>query len=231
MDCGENVDDCRLLLPGGQLPLLQRLSRLGKPVITVLIGGRPYEMAEVELHSHAIIQAFYPGLTGGEAIARLLFGEIEPAGRLSVTLPDSVGQLPVAYNAKDSYRRCTYYNGQPPRYEFGCGLTYTGFGYELVSAGEQAVTVRVTNSGSRPGWAVPQLYLHRTQGVVTARKQLWAFDKRLLAPGEVWEVRLPIPEEALMQYDWSMVHRRIPGNIRWFVKDCGETHLCGDFVV
>ena len=231
MDCGENVDDCCLDLPGGQLTLLRGLSRMGKPVITVLIGGRPYAMEEIDLYSHAIVQAFYPGLTGGEAIAKLLFGEIEPAGRLCVTLPDHVGQLPVAYNAPDSYRRCTYYNGRPPRYEFGCGLTYTRFVYEPVSADASAVTVRITNTGTRPGWAVPQLYLHRTQGIATSRISLWAFDKRLLAPGEIWETTLPIPEEALMQWDLCMHRRRIPGRIEWFVKDCGETHLSGVFVV
>lgn len=230
MDCGENVDDSLLRLPGGQLELLQLLRETGKPVITVLIGGRPYEMGELE-DSGAIVQAFYPGPTGGEAIAKLLFGDIEPAGRLSVTLPDHVGQIPVAYNAKDSYRHCAYYRGEKPRYFFGSGLTYTAFGYELVSADSAAVTVRITNTGSRPGWAVPQLYLHRTQGVVTSRMALCAFDKRLLAPGEYWEVRLPIPEEALMQWDWSMVQRRIPGRIEWFLKDCGETHLSGDFTV
>ena len=231
MDCGENVDDCRLDLPGRQTELLWALERTGKPVITVLIGGRPYAMEEIERHSGAIVQAFYPGLTGGEAIAKLLFGQIEPAGRLSVTLPDHVGQLPVAYNAKDSYRRCAYYNGQPPRYEFGHGLTYTRFRYEPVSADGSAVTVRITNTGTRPGWAVPQLYLHRTQGVVTSRVQLCAFGKRFLAPGESWETRLTIPEEALMQYDWSMVQRRIPGRIEWFVKDCGERYLSGEFTV
>ena len=231
MDCGENVDDCRLELPGWQFQLLQGLSQLGKPVITVLIGGRPYGMEDFEHYSDAVIQAFYPGLTGGEAIAKLIFGDIEPAGRLSVTLPDHVGQLPVAYNARDSYRHCTYYNGKPPRFSFGSGLTYTSFRYAPVSADSDGVTVRITNTGSRPGWAVPQLYLHRTQGVVTSRVQLCAFDKRLLSPGETAELRLSIPEEALMQFDWSMVQRRIPGRIAWFVKDCGETHLSGEFTV
>lgn len=230
MDCGENVDDCRLHLPGRQVELLRALRSAGKPVITILIGGRPYAMEDLEC-SDAMIQAFYPGLTGGEAIAKLIYGDIEPAGRLCVTLPDHVGQLPVAYNTRDSYRRCAYYNGQPPRYSFGDGLSYTTFGYSLISADEHAVTVRVTNTGARPGWAVPQLYLHRTQGVVTSRTQLWAFGKRLLSPGESWETTLAIPEEALMQYDWNMHRRRIPGRIRWFIKDCGETYLCGAFTV
>ncbi len=231
MDCGENVDDCRLRLPGAQLELMGMLHKMGKKVITVLIGGRPYEMEAIERYSDAIIQAFYPGLTGGEAIAKLIFGGIEPAGRLSVTLPDFVGQVPVAYNAKDSYRRCAYYNAPLPRYRFGAGLSYTEFGYELVSASQEAVTIRVTNTGSRPGWTVPQLYLHRTQGVVTSRLQLCAFCKRFLRPGETAECTLSIPAEALMQWDWEMKQRKIPGNIDWFLEDNAETKLQGSFLV
>lgn len=231
MDCGENVDDAVLQLPGCQLEMLSLLRHQnpGKPIITVLIGGRPYEMLHIPGMSDAVICAFYPGLTGGEAIAKLIFDEIEPAGRLSVSLPDTVGQIPVAYNAKDSYRYCAYYRGGLPKYTFGMGLSYTSFGYELVRADEHAVTVRVTNTGARPGWAVPQLYLHRTQGVVTSRRQLCAFDKRRLSPGETVELTLPIPAEALMQWDWSMKLRRISGKIEWFVRDCGETFLSGDF--
>ncbi len=231
MDCGENVDDCKLKLPGRQIELLQALSALGKPLVSVLIAGRPYEMQDISERSTAIVQAFYPGLTGGEAIAKLLFGDIEPAGRLSVTLPDFVGQVPVAYNAKDSYRRCAYYNAQTPAYRFGAGLSYTAFDYELISADETAVSLRITNTGNRPGWAVPQLYLHRTQGVVTSRFQLWAFDKRFLNPGEGVELTLPIPAEALMQWDWDMNQRRIPGNIDWFLEDNAETKLQGQFQV
>ena len=229
MDCGENVDDDRLELPGRQTELLWALRAMGKPVIAVLIGGRPYAMGQLD--ADAIIQAFYPGLTGGEAIAKLLFGEIEPAGRLSVTLPDHVGQLPVAYNAKDSYRYCSYYRGGRPKYQFGDGLSYTRFRYTIRNGDREGVTVGITNVGDRPGWAVPQLYLHRTQGVVTSRFQLCAFEKRLLAPGETAEVTLSIPEEALMQWDLTMRQRLVPGRIEWFVRDCGETMLEGEFTL
>ena len=229
MDCGENVDDYLLELPGRQKELLWALRAMGKPVIAVLIAGRPYAMGELD--ADAIVQAFYPGLTGGEAIAKLLFGDIEPAGRLSVTLPDHVGQLPVTYNAKDSYRYCAYYRGERPKYQFGDGLSYTRFRYAICSGDRAGVTVAITNVGDRPGWAVPQLYLHRTQGVVTSRTQLCAFDKRLIAPGQTVEVTLPIPEEALMQFDWSMRQRLVPGRFEWFVRDCGETWLEGEFTV
>ena len=235
MDCGENVDDCHLRLPGGQLELLRALKAAGKRVVTVLLGGRPYEMAELDACSDAILCCFYPGLTGGEAVARLLFGSAEPAGRLSVSLPDHVGQLPVYYNAKDSYRPGAYYNAGRPRYGFGCGLSYTAFAYTLVAPpapDRLAVTFQVQNTGDRPGWAVPQLYLHRTQGAVTSRvRQLCGFEARRLEPGEAATLTIPIPPESLMQWDAAMVQRRLPGRIQWFLGDSGETYCEGVFVL
>ncbi len=235
MDCGENVDDCRLKLPGDQLELLRRLHESGKKVVTVLIGGRPYEMEEIHRYSDAIFLCFYPGPNGGDALAKLLFGEAEPAGRLSVSLPDHVGQLPVCYNAKDSYRPGAYYNDSGPRYVFGSGLSYTSFSYGLEAAPEgncREIRFRVTNTGSRPGWAVPQLYLHRTQGVVTSRiRQLCGFCKCLLQPGESRQLTIPIPEESLTQWDWELKQRLIPGKIQWFLCDSGETLLEGEFTL
>lgn len=232
MDCGENVDDCHLRLPGGQTALLEALHAAGKRVITVLIAGRPYEMARIEACSDAVFCCFYPGPAGGEVLTELLFGKTEPAGRLSVSLPDHVGQLPVYYNARDSYRPGAYYNAARPRYGFGCGLSYTSFAYSLPEASEKGVRFSVTNTGERYGWAVPQLYLHRTQGVVTSRvRQLCGFYKVLLAPGECRRITIPIPEEALCQWDLEMKLRRIPGRIRWFLCDSGETLLDGEFVL
>lgn len=235
MDCGEGVDDGRLRLPGDQLKLLKALKEAGKTVVTVLICGRPYEMAEITEYSDAIFCCFYPGPTGGEAAAKLLFGACEPAGRLSVSLPDSVGQLPVYYNPKDSYRAGSYYNASGPRYRFGSGLSYTTFAYTLKASPEkdalQAV-FSVTNTGNRPGWTVPQLYLHRTQGMATARiRQLCGFQKVLLQPGETKTVTIPIPEESLMEFDASMKPVLTPGRMEWFLGDSGQTYLQGDFTL
>ncbi len=232
MDCGENVDDCCLQLPGDQLELLRRVHESGKKVITVLLGGRPYEMEQIHRRSDAIFCCFYPGPTGGNALAKLIFGYAEPAGRLSVSLPDRVGQLPVYYNHKDSYRPGAYYNAQRPRYGFGCGLGYTTFSYALESAGPGGISFQVTNAGSRPGWAVPQLYLHRTQGVVTSRtRQLCGFRKTLLNPGEAAVLTVPIPKESLMQWDLTMTERLLSGRIQWFLCDNGETKLEGEFTI
>ncbi len=235
MDCGENVDAALLRLPGDQLALLRRLRGTGKPVATVLIQGRPCEMEDVDACSDAIFCCFYPGLTGGDALAKLLFGEIAPAGRLPVSLPDRAGQLPVYYNGKDSYQNMRYYDVGRPRYAFGCGLTYTRFVYTLVSApgdGGLAVTAAVRNAGERTACAVPQLYLHRTQGAVTSRiRSLCAFDKLELAPGQEKTVRLEIPQESLVQWDARGREVLPPGKIEWFLRDGGEELLRGEFLI
>ena len=239
MDCGENVDAGRLRLPGGQLALLRRMKESGKPVVTVLIAGRPYEMEEVRRWSDAIFYCFYPGLTGGEALARLLFGEAAPSGRLPVSLPDHVGQLPVCYNYKGSYQGMRYCDGDRPQDTFGSGMGYSRVGWHLVKAPEGngeldglSVTFTVRNFGERSTCAVPQLYLHRAQGVVTSRKRaLCAFSKAWLSPGEEKTLTLAVPRDALGQWDAGMEFVIPPGRIEWFLCDGGITFLEGAFTV
>lgn len=242
MDCGENVDASCLDLPGEQLTLLTRLKETGKPVVTVLIQGRPYRMETIDAHSDAIFCCFYPGPTGGEALAELLFGRHAPAGRLPVSLPDHAGQLPVYYNYKDSYRGMTYYDSKDrPRYSFGCGLTYTSFSYRLLESPKDAETekvdcltlsISITNTGSRPASAVPQLYLHRLQGVATSRvRALCDFQKVALTPGQTREVALTISREALSQWGAGMQRQVPPGKIQWFLEDNGQIYLTGELIL
>lgn len=128
MDCGEGIDTADLELPGLQNRLAEALAQTGKPVITVLIQGRPYAVSEIEKYSKALLCAFYPGIQGGKAIVEILFGGICPSGHLPVSLPRHVGQLPVYYNYKDSYQAMNYYNmPEGPLYPFGYGLSYTVF--------------------------------------------------------------------------------------------------------
>ena len=235
MDCGENVDAALLRLPGDQLELLRRLRGTGKPVVTFLIQGRPYETEEIDACSDALFCCFYPGLTGGEAAAKLLFGDLAPAGRLPVSLPDRAGQLPVYYNYKDSYQGMRYYDTPRPRYPFGWGLTYTRFTYALASApeeGDLSLSFTVRNAGERTACAVPQLYLHRTQGAATSRvRALCAFGKTELAPGQEKALRLDIPRESLTQWDARGRTVLPQGRIQWFLRDGGEDLLQGEFFV
>ena len=235
MDCGENVDAALLRLPGDQLELLRRLRGTGKPVITVLIQGRPYEMADIDACSDGIFCCFYPGPAGGTALARLIFGEAAPAGRLPVSLPDRAGQLPVYYNYKDSYQGMRYCDGARPRYAFGGGLTYTRFACELLSPPREdrpALDFTLRNTGERRACAVPQLYLRRTQGIAVSRvRALCAFDKAELAPGEERAFRLDIPRESLTQWDGKGREVLPPGRMEWFLRDGGEDLLRGSFVL
>ena len=241
MDCGEGVDAAALRLPGGQIELLRALKRAGKPVVTVITAGRPYAMGEIDALSDALLYAFYPGPEGGEAIARIICGGAEPSGRLPVSLPDSAGQLPVYYNYKDSYAAMRYYDAAKPRYFFGCGLSYTRFELEKKSSPEGAVErgagctlsvrVAVRNAGARDGAAVPQLYIHRAQGIATSRaRQLADYKKLRLRAGESAETELTIPPEALRQWDGE-AYVTPPGKIEWFVCDGGETLLSGEFTL
>jgi beta-glucosidase len=152
MESGEGYDRATLNLPGVQEELLERIVALGKPVILVLIEGRPLSVNWAADHVPAILDAFYPGEEGGKAIASILYGEYNPAGRLPVSLPRSVGQLPIFYGDQ----RPDYVDlASAPMFPFGYGLSYTTFAYDHL-----VVTADITNTGKRSGDEVVQLYLH-----------------------------------------------------------------------
>ena len=233
MDCGEGIDSCSLRLPGVQIPLLRKLKEAGHTVVTVLIGGRPYEMEEIDRYSDAIICSFYPGPQGGNALARLIFGEIEPAGRLAVSLPDTVGQLPVYYNGKQSYGAMEYADRhKKPRYTFGGGLSFTTFSYNVLHAPtseDSTLAIRIQNTGERHGWAVPMLFLRRMSGIAVARNlQLAAFDKIYLAPEQSTEVTLRITAESLEQCGDDGKNRLVHGKFHWYLRDGFNTKADGE---
>ena len=236
MDCGEGVDSASLRLPGVQLALLRRLKEAGHTVVTVLIAGRPYEMAEIERCSDAILCCFYPGPLGGETIARILFGDLSPSGRLAVSLPDTVGQLPVYYNSKQSYEAMKYGDGTPKaRYAFGWGLSYTAFSFRVLrapTAQEPSLTLAVRNAGERAGDAVPMLFLRRTRGIAVARvRQLAAFARIHLEPGEESELTLRIGEESFLQCDENGRERAVPGRFSWYLWEGTEDRASGEFTI
>ena len=160
-------------------------------------------------------------------------GETEPVGRLCVSLPDTPGQLPVYYNGKDSYRPGAYCDRGRPKYGFGSGLSGTQFAFvplEIPTKEKRQLVLRVTNTGSRPGWTVPQLYLHRTQGITTSRiRQLCGFATGRLAPQESRVFAIPIPERSLVQWDPEERPVIPGGKIEWFLCDSGKDCLTGNF--
>ncbi len=194
---GEGFDRSELDLPGNQEQLLEAVVATGKPVVLVLENGRPLTIGWAKAHVPAILEAWYPGEFGGKAIAETLFGDNNPGGRLTITFPRSVGQLPDFYNS-DPSRRYKYVddNGRP-LFPFGFGLSYTTFRYDHLavqppSGQEQRrcqVTVDVTNTGDREGDEVAQLYVHEdVSSVETPRRSLAGFSRIHLKPQETQTV-------------------------------------------
>ncbi len=204
--CGENKSRSSLELPGRQLDLLQAVVATGKPVVLMLINGRPLSINWADKHVPAILEAWYPGSQGGKALAEVLFGDYNPGGKLTVTFPKTVGQIPFNFPYKPASQIDGGHNkglkGNMSRvngalYPFGYGLSYTTFEYSdlHLSASSitphQSVTVtcKVTNTGKCAGDEVVQLYTRDVvSSVTTYEKNLRGFERVSLAPGETKEV-------------------------------------------
>ena len=197
MECGETVDRATLDLLGVQNELLSKLKETGKPLVTVLIHGRAMAVQHAAGVSDALLTCFYPGEQGGPALCDVLFGRVEPTGRLPVTFPRSAGQLPAVYTRGRSAVSDYVDQSALPLFPFGSGLSCTQFSYEkieldrikipvadLQSGGLISVTVTVRNIGDREGTETVQLYLHdEVCSVVRPVRELKAFGKVRLAPG------------------------------------------------
>ena len=206
MDCGEGVDSASLKLPGLQHELAAEIFATGTPVVTVVTAGRPYAIPDIAEGTDALVYAFYPGPWGGRAIAELLFGDVNPSGRLPASLPLSAGQLPCYYNKKD-YGADLRYCDSPsaPLYSFGYGLSYTSFEIKNFHADRNGMHFTIKNIGERGGYAVPMLYISWLKGDVTPReKELKAFAKVWLEPGESKNVVLSLGEQALHRWNKKM---------------------------
>jgi beta-glucosidase len=188
---GEANDYASLILPGYQQKLLEAICAVGKPVVLVLQSGRPYNLSYASQHCKAILVNWLPGQEGGYATADVLFGDYNPAGRLPMTFPKDVAQLPLYYNFKTSGRQYAYVD-MPfyPLYPFGYGLSYTTFNYSDLKTsvnddGSVTVTATVTNTGNVAGDEVVQLYVTDMYASVKTRvTELKDFARVTLAPGE-----------------------------------------------
>jgi beta-glucosidase len=207
-------------LVGEQQALFDALRALGKPIAVVLINGRPASTVEIAAKADALIEGWYVGEQGGNAVADVLFGDVNPGGKLPVTIPRSVGQLPMFYNAKPSARRGYLFDTVAPLYPFGYGLSYTSFevGAPRVSAdrigvdGSVTVSVPVRNTGSRAGDETVQIYVHqRVSSVTRPIKELKAFERVTLSPGESKTLSFLLTPEAFRMWNVSMQRVVEPG--------------------
>lgn len=211
---GEGASRSDLRLPGEQLKLLAAVVATGKPFVVVTMSGRPLELGEVVASAPAILHAWYGGTRGGTAVARALFGDVNPGGKLPVTWPRSVGQVPIYYahntthGPKDQAKR--YWDiPSSPQFEFGYGLSYTRFeiGAPVVTGsvtptGKATVTTSVANAGSRAGDEVVQLYIHQRAGRASRPvRELKGFQRITLQPGERRTVSFTLGENSVKYWN------------------------------
>ena len=231
--CGENKSRTSLDLPGRQLQLLQAIQATGKPVVLILINGRPLSINWADKFVPAILEAWYPDSKGGMALADILFGDYNPGGKLTVTFPKTVGQIPFNFPCKPSSQIDGGKNPGPTGnmsringalYPFGYGLSYTTFEYSdlditprVITPNESAtVRLKVTNTGKRAGDEVVQLYIRDVlSSITTYEKNLAGFQRIHLEPGEAQELSFTIDRKHLELLDADM---------KWVVEP-------GDFVL
>jgi beta-glucosidase len=235
---GESFDRSNLDLPGNQAQLLEAVVATGKPVVLVLENGRPLTIGWAKEHVPAILEAWYPGEFGGKAIAETLFGENNPAGRLTITFPRSVGQLPVFYNSDPSRMRKYVDDDGKPLFPFGFGLSYTTFRYDHLAAqppapgggGDIVVIADVTNTGDREGEEVAQLYLRQdVSSVETPDRSLKGFSRIRLKPQETKTVTFRIPQEQLAVWNAEGKWAVEPGSYTVWVGGSSEASLSRQF--
>ncbi|MGH7950554.1 MAG: beta-glucosidase BglX [Limisphaerales bacterium] len=231
--CGENSSRSHLGLPGRQQELFDAVVATGKPVIVVLFNGRPLALPRVQEKAAAILEAWFPGVQGGNGVADVLFGDVDPGGRLTTTFPNSVGQVPIYYNHFNTGRPDLgkYLDGpSTPLYPFGFGLAYTTFEYgkvrlstrELKPGKTLVASVNIKNTGACAGTEVVQLYIRDMAASAGPRpvRELKGFQKVLLQPGESRKLSFSISEKKLGYYDAKGNWLVEPGEFQlWLSKD------------
>ena len=239
---GESASRTSLDLPGRQLELVQAVYATGKPVVVVLVNGRPVSINWVNKYVPAIVEAWFPGAQGGTAIAELLFGDYDPSGKLTMTFPKTVGQIPFNFPTKPNAQ----WEGEKSRvngalYYFGHGLSYTKFAYSNLrinptkqkATGSVTVTIDVKNTGARDGVEVVQLYTRDlVSSVTTYEKNLRGFARVSLRPGETKTVTFTLTPADLSLWDRNMRFVVEPGLFRVMVGASSEDiRLSGEFEI
>jgi beta-glucosidase len=228
---------------------LKAVVATGKPVVLVLMNGRPLAIPWIVENVHTIIEGWFLGVESGNALADVLFGDVNPSGKLCATFPRSVGQIPLYYNHKNTGRPLvesdhftSRYLDSPntPLFPFGYGLSYTTFEYSNLNVSSAKVgmgdtlhvTVDLKNSGKRKGTEVVQLYVHDVVASVTRPvRELKAFKRVTLEVGQVETVKLSVPIEQLGFYNEHMKYTVEPGKLQIFVGGSSQETIAGAFEV
>lgn len=238
LECGEGSDRADLHLMGDQEKLMQALFDTGRPIVVVYIAGRPLNMNMAAERASALCTAWYPGEQGGVGIADVLFGDYNPSGRLPVSIPLHVGQLPVHYSKHFSHNYID--SPERPLYAFGYGLSYTHFGYSNLQIHTvenqdtiQEISVTVKNEGDRDGTEIVQLYLNdKISSVETPPMLLKAFSRVNLKAGESKEVKFTLTTDELSLYNIDMKEVVEPGEFEVMIGSSStDIRLRENFVV
>lgn len=243
---GEATSRTNITIPGVQTELLEKLKALNKPIVMVLMNGRPLDLSKETGLASSILEVWFPGTMGGKAITQVLFGEYNPAGKLTMTFPRNLGQVPIFYYKKNTGRplyvpdpkyKSRYIDcPNDPLFPFGFGLSYTTFAYsdiklsmtELTGKGELKASVNVTNTGNADGEEVVQCYVRDLVGSVTRPvKELKGFEKIALKTGESKVVTFTITPGMLAFHGLDMTYGTEPGDYKLFIggnsRDVKET--------
>jgi beta-glucosidase len=247
-ETGEAASRTSLDLPGVQQQLVEAVYQIGKPVVAVVLSGRPFTIPWLAEHVPAILQAWHPGIQGGNAVADVLWGDFNPSAKLPVSFPRSVGQVPVYYNHDNTGRPPTdqkftsRYLDLPttPLYPFGYGLSYTTFEYgnlvlgadTIAADGTITVSATVKNTGKVAGDEVAQLYIRDlVASVVRPVKELKGFTKISLKPGDQQTVRFTLGPRELGFYNQDMRWVVEPGVFKVWIGPSSAEGLEGSFTV
>jgi beta-glucosidase len=246
---GEAASRSDISLPENQVALLKALKATGKPIVLVLMNGRPLTLPWEDANMDAILETWFGGTRAGDAIADVLFGKYNPSGKLSMTFPRSVGQIPIYYSAKNTGRPIdeqqkytSKYLDIPntPLYPFGYGLSYTTFSYSDIKLdkttinadGKLNATVTITNTGKLAGQETAELYIRDMIGSVTRPlKELKGYQKVFLQPGESKTISFTIGTDDLKFYDINMKYTYEPGDFKLFIGTSSQDVKEADFKV
>ena len=245
---GEAASRTDIGVPGVQSELLKLIASTGKPVAVVLLNGRPLVLEEENRDADAILEAWYPGTMGAEAVTDIIFGQYNPSGKLTMTFPRNVGQIPIFYYEKntgrpiylpsDKYKSKYLDSPNDPLYPFGYGLSYTQFRYsdltlsssKMKKGGTLEARVTVTNTGKRAGEETVQLYIRDMIGSVTRPvKLLKGFSKVALAPGESAKVTFVIDDGMLSFWRHDMTFGSEEGDFKVMVGGSSSDLLQASF--